>query len=136
MADKQAVTEIVGKLGWAYDENHLDYFAEVFADDGRFTMSIAGQGQVGDFQGKDTIMGLYRGAKEAQANQQRRHVVTNLFFTDESDTAVTAISYLTLIVNEGGAMKLTSTGLYTDRFVLVNGAWRLAHRDLKLDAPY
>ena len=48
MADKQAVAEIVGKLGWAYDENHLDYFAEVFADDGRFTMSIAGQGQVGE----------------------------------------------------------------------------------------
>jgi hypothetical protein len=39
-------------------------------------------------------------------------------------------------VNEGGAMKLTSTGLYTDRFVCVDGAWRLAHRDLKLDAPY
>jgi hypothetical protein len=58
-----------------------------------------------------------------------------LFFTDETDTAVTAISYLTLIVNEGGAMKLTSTGSYTDRFVCVGGAWRLAHRDLKLDAP-
>jgi hypothetical protein len=81
-------------------------------------------------------MGLYRGAKEAQANQQRRHVVSNLFFTDETDTAVTVTSYLTLIVNEGGAMKLTSTGLYTDRFVWVDGAWRLAHRDLKLDAPY
>ena len=99
-------------------------------------MSIAGQGQVGDFTGLATIMGLYRGAKEAQGNQQRRHVVSNLFFTAETDTAVTANSYLTLFVNEGGVMKLTSTGLYTDRFEKIAGVWRLVHRDLKLDAPY
>ncbi len=136
MADKQAVAEIVAKMGWAYDENHLNYFEEVFAENGRFSMSIAGQGQVGDFNGLATIMGLYRGAKEAQGHQQRRHVVTNLFFTDETDSAVTANSYLTLFANENGAMKLTSTGLYTDRFEKIAGAWRLVHRDLKLDAPY
>ena len=135
MADKQAITEILGKMGWAYDSGNLDYFEEVFTDDGRVTLSILGQGQVGDFQGKETIMGLYRGAKASQSDQ-RRHCVTNVFFPDTTATTATVISYLTLFAAQDGAVKLLATGVYTDQFVLQNGAWKVAHRDIALDAPY
>ena len=29
MADKQAITEILGTMGWAYDNNKLDYYEAV-----------------------------------------------------------------------------------------------------------
>lgn len=135
MADKQAVSEMLGKAGWAYDEGHLDYLAGIFTDDALFTLSIEGQGQVGNFEGKDTIMGLYEGAKEA-ATDRRRHVVSNIFFEDETEGSITAVSYLTLISIQDGALNVISSGVYTDKVELVGGAWLIKHRDLALDLPY
>ncbi len=134
MDKRQAITEILGRLAWAFDTGQLDYFATVYLQDSRFTLSIAGK-SVGDFQSLDTIMGLYRGAKASQTDQ-RRHCVSNVFFAEESDTAATVISYLTLIATQDGTTKLLSAGMYTDYFVLADGRWRLKHRDLVLDAPY
>jgi hypothetical protein len=135
VADKQAITEILGKLGWAYDTGHLEYFETVYGRDSRFTLSIAGKGQVGDYQSLDTIMGLYRGAKAAQTDQ-RRHCVTNVFFAEETETTATVISYLILLATQEGVTKTLASGMYTDKFALVGGTWRLMHRDLALDAPY
>jgi hypothetical protein len=135
VANKQAISEILGKLGWAYDTGHLDYFETIYTKDSRFTLSIAGKGQVGDYQGLDTIMGLYRGAKAAQTDQ-RRHCVSNIFFAESTKTTATVISYLTLLATKDGVTSVLSTGMYTDRFKLVAGSWRIIHRDLALDAPY
>jgi hypothetical protein len=135
MADKQAISEILGRLGWAYDTGDLDYFERTFTKDGRFTVSIAGMGQVGDYRGLETIMGLYRGAKAGQSDQ-RRHVISNIFFTEDTATTAIVVSYLTLHATRDGALKTLSAGCYTDKFVLLEGVWRLQHRDLALDAPY
>ena len=135
MADKQVITEILGKMGWAYDNNKLDYYETVYADDARFTVSMVGKGQVADYQSKSTIMGLYTASKAAQ-NDHRRHVISNIFFTEDTATTATVVSYMTLFLKVGEEMKLLSTGEYTDKFVLLGGAWKLAHRDLMLDAAY
>jgi hypothetical protein len=135
MADKQIIAEILGKMGWAYDTGNLDYLEAVYTVDSQFTISIAGMGQVGDYRSKDTIMGLYRGAKASQADV-RRHVVTNIFFTEETQTAATVVSYLTLFALKEAVLKVLSTGIYTDKFSLADGGWRILHRDLALDAPY
>jgi SnoaL-like domain len=135
VANKQAITEILGKLGWAYDTGHLDYFESIYGKDSRFTISIAGKGQVGDYQSLEVIMGLYRGAKAAQTDQ-RRHCVSNIFFAEETEKTATVISYLTLLATKDGVTKTLATGVYTDKFALVAGTWQIKHRDLSLDAPY
>jgi len=135
MAGKQSITEILGKLGWAYDTGNLDQLETVYTVDSRFTISIAGMGQVGDYRSKDTITGLYRGAKASQTDV-RRHVVTNIFFTEETQTTATVISYLTPFALKEATLKVLSTGIYTDKFSLIDGAWKILHRDLALDAPY
>jgi 3-phenylpropionate/cinnamic acid dioxygenase small subunit len=135
MADKQAITEILGRLGWAYDSGDLDYFEAIYTKDARFSVTIAGMGQVGDYRSIENIMVLYRGSKATQTDQ-RRHVISNIFFTDELAASVTAVSYLTLIATKDGVAKTLSAGVYTDKFVLLDGAWRIRHRDLQLDAPY
>jgi 3-phenylpropionate/cinnamic acid dioxygenase small subunit len=135
MADKQAISEILGRLGWAYDSGNLDYFEEIYTKNARFTVTIAGMGQVGDYRSIENIMVLYRGSKASQTDQ-RRHVVSNIFFADETPTTATAVSYLTLLATKDGVTKTLSAGVYTDKFVLLGGAWRIQHRDLNLDAPY
>lgn len=135
MADKQAISGMLGKAGWAYDQGELEYLKSIFTEDAVFTLSIEGQGQVGKFEGRDTIYELYVGAKESQ-DDQRRHVVSNVFFDDETDTSVTATSYLTLISVKDGALNVISSGVYVDKVVLQDGGWLIARRDLALDLPY
>jgi hypothetical protein len=126
---------MLGKAGWAYDQGDLGYLEAIFADDALFTLSIDGQGQVGNFEGKDTIMGLFKDASESQEDQ-RRHVISNIFFEDETDSSVTAVSYLTLISISDGALNVISAGVYTDKVESIDGEWLIRHRDLALDLPY
>jgi hypothetical protein len=135
MADKQAISEMLGKGGWAYDTPDVDYLADMFTEDGVFDLTIAGMGQVGSFKGRAEIRKLYEDSLASQTDQ-RRHVVTNIFFEDETDSSVTAVSYLVLIAIKDGALNVISSGVYRDSVVLDGGTWRLARRDLHLDLPY
>jgi hypothetical protein len=135
MADKQMITESLGRGGWAYDTGNFDMLADNFTADAVFDLSIAGKGKVGSFVGKAAILKLHTDSFAAQ-NDQRRHAITNIFFTEETDSSITAHSYLILLVIKDGAMTVMSSGAQTDKFVLADGAWRIAHRQLDLDRPY
>lgn len=135
MADKQAVTELLNRAGVAYDTGDSDFLIDMFAPDGPvFEMTISGDEPI-VFEGSEAIAGLFTGAMEEQADQ-RRHVVTNLYFENETQTSVTAISYLVLISVENGKLTVLSTGIYTDDCVLVDGRWKVLKRSLALDLPY
>ena len=135
MADKQAVTELLNRAGVAYDTGDSDFLIDMFAPDGPvFEMTVSG-GEPIVFEGSEAIAGLFAGAMEEQADQ-RRHVVTNLCFENETETSVTAISYLVLISVENGKLRVLSTGIYTDDCVLVDGRWKILKRSLALDLPY
>lgn len=135
MADKQAIAEMLGKGGWAYDTPDVDYLANMFTEDGKFDLSIDKMGQVGSFSGRGEIRKLYEDSLTSQTDQ-RRHCVTNIFFEDERDNAVTAVSYLILIAVKDGILTVLSSGVYRDSVVLDGDTWRIAHRDLHLDLPY
>jgi SnoaL-like domain len=135
MADKQAITEMLGKGGWAYDTPDVDFLADMFTEDGTFDLSIDGVGHAASFSGRAEIRKLYEDSLASQTDQ-RRHVVTNIFFEDETDDSVTAMSYLVLITIKDGALNVISSGVYKDSFVRDGDHWRIAARDLHLDLPY
>jgi ketosteroid isomerase-like protein len=134
MADKQAITELLNRAGVAYDTPDLEFLLNMFVDDGVFELVITGNDPM-VFEGKETINGLFEGSLEEQ-DDQRRHVVTNIYFQNETDTSATTVSYLTLITVKGGELTVISSGVYTDDVVLVDGAWKLKKRHLLLDRPY
>ena len=134
MADTLAITGILNRAGTAYDTGDLEYVLGLFLEDGAFEIVIAGRDPM-VFEGSDAIRGLFEGAHSTQTDQ-RRHCITNIYFTDETDTSVTAVSTLILISVENGALKVLSSGLYTDTVVLVDGSWKLQRRHLRLDLPY
>ena len=134
MADTLAITGMLNRAGTAYDTGDIEFILDLFLPDSVFEIVIAGNDPL-VFAGKDTIRGLFEGAHQNQTDQ-RRHCVTNIYFTDETETSVTAVSTLILISVENGALTVLSSGLYTDSVVLVDGSWKLQRRHLHLDLPY
>ena len=135
MADKQAVTELLNRAGVAYDTADTQFLTEMFVDDGAvFHMTIAG-GDIIPFEGKETIGKLFTDSLTEQTDQ-RRHVITNIYFKNETVDSITAISYLVLVAVENGALAVLSSGMYTDDCVNQDGEWKLQKRRLDLDLPY
>ena len=135
MADKQAVTELLNRAGVAYDIADTDFLTNMFVDDdAQFHLTIAG-GDVIPFEGKEAIGKLFTDSLTEQTDQ-RRHCITNIYFKNETDDAVTAISYLVLITVEDGELNVVSSGMYTDGCVNVGGEWKIRKRRLDLDLPY
>ena len=66
----------------------------------------------------------------------RRHVTTNVVVQDETENSANVMSYLTLLVTDGGVCRLQATGVYRDQFVLDGGKWKISRRHLDLDVHY
>ena len=132
--DRLAISELLNRMAYFYDENHLDDLTACFAPDAMMSMRIAGGDMVGPFEGRDSIMELYRGAKASQTDV-RRHDVTNIMFDASGDTlAVT--SYLTLFATENAETKLLTTGVYRDQVGQIDGEWKITKRHIDLDSAY
>ena len=132
--DHLAISELLTRMAYYYDEGHLDALAACFADDAIMSMQIAGGDLVGPFEGRDSIMELYRGAKSTQTDV-RRHDITNIMFDPSGDTlAVT--SYLTLFATENAETKLLTTGVYRDQVAQLSGDWKIVRRHIDLDSAY
>ena len=132
--DRYAISELLNRMAYYYDEGHLDELGACFADGAIMSMQIAGGDMVGPFEGRDSIMELYHGAKASQTDV-RRHDITNIIFDNSGDTlAVT--SYLTLFATAHAETKLLTTGVYRDQVTEIDGRWKISRRHIDLDSAY
>ena len=132
--DQFAISALLNRMAYYYDEGHLDELAACFAEDAIMSMQIAGGDMVGPFEGRDSIMELYRGAKSTQTDV-RRHDITNILF-DASGDALAVTSYLTLFATENAETKLLTTGVYRDQVERIDGEWKITRRHIDLDSAY
>ena len=86
--DHFAISELLNRMAYFYDDNRLDDLAACFAPDAVMSLQIAGGDMVGPFEGRDSIMELYRGAKASQTDV-RRHDITNIMFDASGDAKMT-----------------------------------------------
>ena len=63
--DRFAISELLNRMAYFYDENHLDELAARFAPDAVMSMQTA-KDMVGPFEGRDSIMELYRAPSQAK----------------------------------------------------------------------
>ncbi len=135
LEDKQTIQELLARSAWAYDEARLDVMEACFHADAQMRLCIAGGDIVGPYDGRVEILDLIRGSIESQSDQ-RRHVISNVFFESaDGDTAV-VLSTLTLIATANGASSVLSAGLYRDTVARDGEGWRFRERFLSLDRPY
>ncbi|WP_158734747.1 nuclear transport factor 2 family protein [Alteribacillus sp. YIM 98480] len=133
--DKLAIHELLSRASYGLDERNIDMLSGCFAEDAVMTLRIADGDMIGPFDGHQSIMKLMKDSMETQTDK-RRHVTSNLFFEDESETNAKAISYLTLFATENGVIKLLTTGIYRDEVVKTADGWKLKKRHLDLELPY
>lgn len=132
--DKFEINELLSRSAYAFDEQKLDMLEDCFTQDALFTILIKDADLIGPFEGREAIMGLYRGSIEQQTDV-RRHVVSNVFFEREDDSPV-VVSNLTLFATTEGETKLLTTGVYRDELRREGQRWCLYRRHLDLDGPY
>lgn len=133
--DKLAIQELLNRSAYGLDARDLDMLSQCFAFDATMSMRIEGGDLIGPFESRSGIMKLMTDSMEAQTDQ-RRHVVSNIFFKSGSEETASVVSYLSLITVENGEINLISTGVYTDEVRKTQEGWQLYNRYLELDLPY
>lgn len=132
--DRQTVVELLHQAGWAYDTRNVNWLVDLFLPDGQFDLRIQ-DGDVLSFRGQDRIRNLYVDALASQ-NDQRRHIITNVFFDSVTSTSMTARSNVTLIAVTSDNLTVVSTGVYADQLIKHEDRWRIKHRFEYLDRPF
>lgn len=136
MADRQQILDVLADYAWANDAKDEAVINAVFADDARFALTIEGSDEtIGPFQGREAIANFIYPTITAQTDQ-RRHVIPNIRFLEETDQTAKVRAYLVLNVIDDGALEVKSTGVYTVDFGLRDGGWKITSMDLALDLPF
>ena len=133
--DKQAISELLSRAAFAYDEKDIEMLSASFSVDAQFTMRIANGDLIGPFKGREGIMKLMIDSMDQQTDK-RRHVISNIFFESSQDNNVSVVSNLTLFATENGEIQLLSAGVYHDSVVKINDNWEVYRRHLDLDKSY
>ena len=133
--DKQAISELLSRAAFAYDEKDIEMLSASFSVDAQFTMRIADGDLIGPFKGREGIMKLMIDSMDQQTDK-RRHVISNIFFESSQDNNVSVVSNLTLFATENGEIQLLSAGIYHDSVVKINDNWEVYRRHLDLDKSY
>jgi len=134
-SDKLAIHELLSRAAYSFDERKLDVLEQCFTVDATMLVNITGSGEVGPFEGRETIMKLMSDTLAAQTDV-RRHVISNFFFEAEGKKAATVVSSLVVSSVENGEINVIISGIYRDDVVKVGGDWRISHRHLNLDIPF
>ena len=133
--EKQAISELLSRAAFAYDERDIEMLSTSFSVDAQFTMRIADGDLIGPFEGREGIMKLMIDSMDQQTDK-RRHVISNIFFESSQDNNVSVVSNLTLFATENGEIQLLSAGIYHDSVVKINDNWEVYRRHLDLDKSY
>jgi hypothetical protein len=134
LEQKLAIHELLGRAAYAYDERDMALLESSFASAATMSMRIARGDLIGPFEGRDAIMQLMHNSM-AEQTDVRRHVISNIFFEEESGQPV-VVSNLTLVATENGKAALLAAGVYRDTLVEEAGGWRILKRHVELDSSY
>lgn len=133
--DRHAIQQLLSSYGFHHDARDFDSLAECFAEDATYTMVVAGSEPIGPRLGRDAIVDQIRIFKSRQTDQ-RRHVITNFLFDQETASRARVRTYVTVIAVADGVLEVVSSGVYTDIVVRTERGWRIADKRLHLDKGF
>jgi hypothetical protein len=133
--DKLAIHELLARATYGLDQRDPALIGTCFAKDATFELEIKGAEAIAPFQGREAILRLMVDSMNAHS-EDRRHVVSNIFFELESYDTATVVSNLVAFQSEHGKIGVMTSGIYRDRVSKADGAWQIAVRHLALDVPF
>jgi len=135
MIDRDSLEQLFAQYGWPMDSKEFPTLNQVFTQDAKFTVQIAGGDTYGPIEGREAIYDFVSQTVGAQTDQ-RRHVITNMRIESSSGESTTATAILTLLVIDNGRIQVQSSGLYRGVIVQEDGTWRFSDLHLHLDLPF
>lgn len=132
---KLAIIDALNRSAFALDTMNLTDLENGFHADAVFNLTITGNDDANVFTGRDAIMGLMKGALDAQTDV-RKHNLSNFIFQTMTDNTAEVVAYLTLCATENASSRLITNGTYRDVLVLEGENWLIKERNLHLDAAY
>ena len=134
-ADKFAIHELLARTTFGLDQRDPAMIESCFTADATFRLDIKGADEIPPFQGRAAIMKLMTDSMNAH-EEDRRHVVSNIFFESESEDSANVVSNLVVFQSHNGKIGVMTAGVYHDRVRKENGSWKIAERHLALDVPF
>lgn len=134
MADHEAIHQLFATYAFAHDNKEFELLDDVFTEQADFTVDITGGDTIAFHTRRETNDFI----KETTLNQgdQRRHVITNVRFSEESEMQTRATAILSLFVTADNELTVQATGWYDCQAVLDAGTWRFRKLYLTLDRTY
>ena len=120
------VQQLLHRYCYAHDEQDVEAFRTLFAEDATFLGATGPQAIVDAYTAG---WGLLR--------FKRRHVLSNFILLEEEPDRAVMQSYVTLyLIKDEGELETHLIGVYVDHVVREGGEWKLHHRDAETDVEY
>lgn len=127
---RHLIEETLFRYAAGFDDDDLDQLANCFTEDADV---VAG---VGTVSGRAAIRDAYQARRDqrTEADEQTRHVVTNVVIDLLGEDRARARSYYTLIVSGPQGVGVGSCGTYEDELIRSGEGWLIAKRRAQGDA--
>ncbi len=138
--ERQAILDLISEYSYTYDEDRIDDFVELFTDDAKTYIYLAGSDtpltETSSNAERRLVIQEFRSGPINEAGMPR-HFQTNTVLTRVSSNR---ISGRTMVMGtqqpyDGTLARILFTAVYEDEFVFSKGEWRFALRRGLLDAP-
>jgi ketosteroid isomerase-like protein len=127
LEDREEIRELYSRYALAIDNGQYDAWVDCFTEDGVFESSRFGKHT--GVQGLKRFTAIYR---ESLGGAQVRHVINNLTFQIEGDSAI-GNCYLLYYHCKAMKVQQMSVGQYRDKLRKANGKWLFESRQVALD---
>jgi hypothetical protein len=122
--DLLAIEQLYARYNHAIDFGDAAGWAACFTGDGTFSSAT------GNFAGTEQLTNFAAGFA---SRLKARHWTNNLVIEPDGDAAKGTCYLMLLRLGEGTPASILTTGVYTDRIVRVDGAWKFASRSVAGD---
>ncbi|MGD9603259.1 MAG: nuclear transport factor 2 family protein [Gammaproteobacteria bacterium] len=125
--DREQIRELYARYAIYVDNSRFDEWVNCFTADGTFESPVMGK-----FTGHEELRRFTRQYHESWAGGGVRHMMVNVSFDIDGDTATGTCNLIYFKVHDGKSEFLL-TGSYHDTLRKVGGEWRYTHRRVSLD---
>jgi 3-phenylpropionate/cinnamic acid dioxygenase small subunit len=127
LEDRVQIRELYARYAYAIDYGPYPEWVKCFTEDGVFDSP-----RLGRHEGHAALLRFTAIYKESNGDAKVRHMMTNVTFKVDGDTA-TGGCYLTYYHCKNGKLTLEAIGRYEDEMRKVNDEWLFARRRVFID---
>jgi hypothetical protein len=135
VVDRWEIINLLNNYSHTWDSARPDDWLKLFTKDGAIDVYLAGSPAIA-LAGYDQLRAYSeRSTEHKKKRAQRRHLITNIVFKDQTSTTATVSMYLLLMSTAGGKeLSAVGTGSYDGWLVKEEGAWKIRKWSVNLDA--